>query len=324
MKRLSKKLRPTDPLREATTVAISRLIDPLLDLMFDTGVTVQDLNKIVRERAVRNATKRVIRESGRESRARVAIATGVPRAAVASILESRDRLDSARRGQHPARRVLSAWYEDIRFLSRDGEPAILPIFGGGASFEYLVNMHSGGTPVRAMLDELTRIDAIERLPNQQVRAKSRVPILTGLNASGIAMVGERAGDLMETLVRNLRRSTPPLFEATALIGDADPEKIGVIQREVNQHSVSFINGINSLLNRSRIKKTGRSAATPLGRRLGVTVYYFEEQNGGTSDFPLKSPQRRTNLRRRDKKAGERSPHELSLRDRKQKDHTTDE
>lgn len=298
MKKHSKKRRSPDPLHEATTIAIRRVIDPLLDLMFDAGVTVQELNQIIRERAVRNATKRVIRESGRESRSRVAIATGVPRAEVAKILGLQDKLDSVRRGQHPVRRVLAAWYEDSRFLARDGEPAALPIFGKLRSFEHLVSMYSGGTPVRAMLDELTRIGAVERLANQQVRAKSRVPILTGLNAGAIAMVGERGGDLLDTLVQNVRRRSPPLFEATAVVGDADPRMIAMVQREIGQYAASFINGINSLLNRSRIKSIRGLAPAAKGRRLGVTVYYFEEANASPRDLQNKAPERRTNLRRR--------------------------
>jgi len=298
MNKRSKRRRSLDPLHEATTIAVSRVIDPLLDLMFDAGVTVQELNQIIRERAVRNATKRVIRDNGRESRSRVAIATGVPRAEVAKILGLRDKLGSVRRGQHPVRRVLAAWYEDSRFLARDGEPAALPIFGKLKSFEHLVSMYSGGTPVRAMLDELTRIDAVERLANQQVRAKSRVPILTGLNAGAIAMVGERGGDLMDTLVQNVRRRSPPLFEATAVVGDADPGMIAMVQREIGQHAASFINGVNSLLNRSRIKGSRGLTSSSKGRRLGVTVYYFEEANAFAIDLPSKPPQRRTNLRRR--------------------------
>ena len=59
--------------------------------------------------------------------------------------------------------------------------------------------------MRAMLDELTQIDAVERLAHQQVKAKSRLPILTGLTTSAIAAVGERCSDLLKTLTYNVRR-----------------------------------------------------------------------------------------------------------------------
>ncbi len=289
--------RTIDPLKEATTIALSRVIDPLLDLMLDAGVTVRELNQLIRERAVRNATRRVVRDTGRESRSRVAIATGLPRSEVAKILGSRDKLNPARRGQHPARRVLAAWYEDSRCLTPTGDPAVLPIFGRRRSFEHLVSIYGSGIPVRAMLDELTRIAAVEHLPNQKLLAKSRVPIITGLNSSAIAMVGERGADLLETMTNNVRRKSVPLFEATAVVSDADPAMIGVIQREINQQGSSFVSSVNSLLNRSRVKRSRASANSAVGCRLGVTVFYFQDQNSSAVVPSGSSVRRRINLRR---------------------------
>ncbi len=287
-----------DPIREATISALKHVIDPLLELMFDTGVTVQEFNHLLRNRAVRAATKRVLRECGRSSKSRVAIVTGLPRSEVSKILESRDSVAKAKLGQHPARRVLAAWYENPRFLTPAGEPAVLPIFGKKRSFERLVSAHGAGIPVRAMLDELTQIDAVERLPNQQVRAKSRVPILTGLTTNAIAAVGERCGDLLQTLTNNVRRPSPPLFEATAQICDADSNMVPIVRREIAEQGVSFINGASSLLKRSQNKSRKPTAGLAARCRLGVTVYYFEED----VERKLKPEKgvkrkRRTNLRR---------------------------
>src|ERR1700726_4219890 len=79
-----------DPLKEATIVALRRVADPLVDLMFDTGVTVHEFSQLIRERAVRSAARRVYKESGRDSKSRVAIVTGLPRSEVARILSSDD------------------------------------------------------------------------------------------------------------------------------------------------------------------------------------------------------------------------------------------
>jgi uncharacterized protein DUF6502 len=270
-----------DPLKEATTVAIKRLVDPLIDLMFDAGVTVHEFNQLVRERAVRVAAKRVCREIGRDSKSRVAIITGLPRSEVARILKSDEAPSSKRLGQHPARRVLAAWFDNPRFLNSDGEPAVLPIFGKRRSFEQLVVMHSGGIPVRAMLDELTQIDAVERLSDQRVKAKSRIPILTGLTGGAISVIGERARDLLETLTSNLRRASNPLFEGTALVDETDHEVVSLMRREIAEQGANFINSVNSLFNRSRVKQSRSPAKTLRKSRLGVTVYYFQNDAENT-------------------------------------------
>jgi hypothetical protein len=294
----SQKLRFNDPLKEATTVALKRIVDPLLDLMFDSGVTVREFGQLIRERAVRVAAGRVAKESGRDSNSRVAIITGLPRSEVARILKSDDVSTNKRSGQHPARKVLAAWFDNPRFLAANGDPAVLPIFGKKRSFEQLVTMHSRGIPVRAMLDELTQINAIERLSDQRVKAKSRVPALTGLTANSIAVVGERTRDLLETLTRNLRRTSKPLFEGTALADETDFEFVSLARREIAEQGTNFVNSINSLLSRSSAKSNRLAAKSSARCRLGVTVYYFQDDIDGSEKSKAQNTRvRRKNLQR---------------------------
>ena len=289
---------PTDPVKDATVRALERVLDPLLELLFDAGVTVQEFNRTARDRAVRIATKRVIKESGRESKSRVAIMTGLPRSEVTRILGLADSVAKAKPDHHPARRVLAAWHDDPRFLAPNGEPAVLPIFGKKRSFEHLVERYGAGIPVRAMLDELMQLDAVARLEDQKVRAKSRVPIMTGLTNRSITAVGERGRDLLDTLTHNVRRSSQPFFEATAVVTDGDLDLVGFVRREIAEQGTNFINAATSLLNRSQIKRGSKAAKSPRTVRLGVTVYYFQEESP-LSDEPtaVGTPSRRKNLRR---------------------------
>ena len=293
------KLRSNDPLKEATITALKRVVGPLVDLMFDTGVTVHEFGHLVRERAVWAAARRVSRESGRDSKSRVAIVTGLARSEVARILKSDDASSSNRVGQQPSRKILAAWYENPRFLAANGDPAVLPIYGKRRSFEQLVAMCSRGIPVRAMLDELTQIGAIERLSDQRVKAKSRIPILTGLTGSAIAAIGERAGDLLETLTNNLRRKANPLFEGTALVDETDLDMVTLVRREIEEQGANFINSANSLLNRSRARPSRSSAKTSAKCRLGVTVYYFQDDIERAAEPRAKTTHmRRKNLQRK--------------------------
>ncbi len=247
---------------------------------------------------MRAATKRVTRECGRNSKSRVAIMTGIPRSEVSKIQDSYDSPLNIPLGQHPARRVLAAWYDNPRFLAATGEPAVLPIFGKRRSFERLVSLYGAGIPVRAMLDELTQIAAVERLADQTVRAKSRVPILTGLTTSAVAAIGERCGDLLRTLTNNVHNPMSPLFEATAFVSDANVEMIPIVRRELTAQGSSFINDANSLLKRSRNNPIGVLKKSTTKRRLGVTVYYFEDEVENNHRLAGEIKQdRRKNLRR---------------------------
>lgn len=295
--RSSQESRSDDPLKETTIAALERVTEPLINLIFDAGITVQELCRLVRETAVRSAAARIARESGRGSNSRVAIMTGLPRAEVARILSVNSVLPSSHPVQHPARRVLAAWYDDRRYLGPGGEPAVLPIFGKRKSFEQLVATHSGGIPVRAMLDQLAQINAVEILVGQRVKARSRVPIFKGMTSTAVANLGERTGDLLRTLTSNLRATSDPLFEETALLSDVDTGAVPLVRRQIAEQGAAFIDGATSLLARSRINPRRSNLKGYPQCRVGVTVYYFQDEI--TSDRSVNHAQRRRkNLQRR--------------------------
>ena len=296
--RIPHESRSHDPFKESAISALRRVIDPLIDLMFDTGITVQEFSQLIRDRAVRSAAARVARESGRSSNSRVAIITGLARAEVARILDTNEASFSSRVGQHPARRVLAAWYDNQRFLDADGDPSVLPIFGRRKSFEQLVAAHSGGIPVRAMLDQLAQISAVEILPGQRVKVKSRVPIFKGMTCNAIANVGERTRDLLSTLKSNLRATSSPLFEGTAFVCDADLESVPLVRRQIAEQGTAFIDGATSLLTRSRSRPRRSRVKESSHCRVGVTVYYFEDESATESGLRASTDQgRRKNLQR---------------------------
>jgi len=150
-----------------------------------------------------------------------------------------------------------------------------------------------------MLDELTQMEAVERLSNQRVKARSRTPIFTGLTGSAIAGMGERAGDLLETLTNNLRRTSKPLFEGTALLEESDLELVSLIRREIAAQGASFIDSANSLFSRSRLKANRSITKGSTKCRLGVTVFYFQDDiEGAAVSKNEKTFGRRKNLQRR--------------------------
>jgi hypothetical protein len=287
----------TDPIKEATLGALELILDPLLDLMFDVGLSVQELNFLTRLRAVHVATRRLLKESGRQSNSRVAIITGIPRSEVAKISKLSKSRGSDKVSQQPARRTLAGWFSDPKYLSSAGEPAVLPIFGKRRSFESLVSKYGVGIPVRAMLDELIQIGAVERLSNQRVTIRTRVPVSVGLTPTAIEAAGEHCKNLLGTLIQNIRRVERPLFEATSLISDASPSLLPVVRREIADQGTSLINSASAILKRSQGKVKTKDANQAV-RRIGVTVFYFEDSVEPTAEFASPGkPKRRTNLRR---------------------------
>jgi hypothetical protein len=316
---MTKSTAAKESLKSSTLLAWRRIVDPLVELLFDSGVTVHEVTQLIRERAVRSADRSIFNKSGRSSNSRVAIMTGLSRSEVARILHAKDVSYAKRLGQHPGERVLSAWYASPLFLSANGDPATLPIFGKHRSFEKLVLLNSGGIPVRAMLDQLSQVNAIELLPGQRVRPKSRIPVFTGLSIAAIASIGERGADLIETLKTNLRKSSNPLFEGTAVVGNVDGEVIPLIRREIAEQGVNFIESANSLLKRHKSKLRKSARQTNPTYRVGVTLYYFQNEAGENTSGSVGATEPRKNLQRR--KPKKTSTHVRSHIDRKNRRET---
>jgi hypothetical protein len=245
--------------------------------MFDSRVTVREFTQLLREIAVSKAGSRISSETGHSNKSRVSILTGLPRSEVTRLLKKPSSLVLSETVHHPTRKVLSAWFDDSAFLTNEGDPAVLPVFGKRRSFERLVDKHGGGVPVRAMLDELTRINALEWLAGQRIRPRNRIPMMTGLTATSISMMGERGRNLLQTLMANAHATRNPLFEATAAVDNIDAAGISIGRREILQQGTSFINSIDGLfdqLKRPPMSKTRK--AKGIVKRMGVTVFYFEE------------------------------------------------
>ncbi len=292
-------------IKDTTIVALSQILDPLLDIAFRAGISAREVNRIVRERAVRVSALRLKGKSERGSKSRVAIETGLTRTEVGRILRSTDSSRGATIPQQPSRRVLEAWYDSPQYLSPNGEPAVLPIFGAGCSFARLVAKHGGGIPVRAMLDELLNLRAVELLPEQRVRAKTRIPIEVGLTKTALASIGQRGRDLLNTLVANTRDQDHPRFEATACLEAADPQLASAARRELEAQGSAFIDAANAILESGRHAYRNRRSAG--ARRIGIGVFYFEDEalppeTGGLTS----NGQRRHNLKRSAVGRGRRS------------------
>jgi hypothetical protein len=145
-----------------------------------------------------------------ESSARVNISgitamTGIPRGEVSRILSSKGRLTigAIQARQNITSRILSAWHLAPDYLTTDRRPRILKIFGGGPTFESLVKTYGQGIPVRAVLDELTRIGAIQlQTSSQTVLPKMSLAINPRITYKKIRELDAATNDLAPCLLND--------------------------------------------------------------------------------------------------------------------------
>lgn len=134
---------------------------------------------MLRSAAVQSAAVRQLAKSHRINVSGIAAITGIPRGEVSRILNSSGSLTSraTQARQNISSKILSAWHYDQEFSTGTRRPRDLKIFGPGRTFEALVRKHGQGIPIRAILDELESVRAIQLLDlSQKIRAKISLAI----------------------------------------------------------------------------------------------------------------------------------------------------
>ena len=85
--------------------------------------------------------------------------------------------------------------------------------GPGATFSELVKRFSGDVPARAILDELTRVGAVERLEDGRVHLIVRAYIPESSDVDKLHILGTDVGHLISTIDHNIKPDpSGPLFQ----------------------------------------------------------------------------------------------------------------
>jgi hypothetical protein len=277
--------------RLLATTALLQLFEPLTDFVIDAGLSTTDLYTIARHAAVRRVASQQLAVSRRVNISGIAATTGIPRSEISRILKITGKknqrpIDSR---QQSTNRILAAWHEEPKFTTPNGEPADLKIYGRGPTFDLLVKRHGRGIPTRAVLDELVRAHAVDLLPSQRIRAKTRLAVHSGINPQMIKAFGDRAAELIDTLVLNMRCPDKPRFVASISGSAIASRGLPLIRREISNKGAGFLADVKEDLNQSGSKNRNRQA-----NKVSVTIFYHESDSMKASGT-LNS--RRRNLRR---------------------------
>jgi hypothetical protein len=263
-------------IRVVARKALVQLLEPLVGFVLDSGLSTHELHSILRQVAVQTAAARQMDLAHRVNISGIAASTGIPRAEISRILKSNP--DSPRpiidRRQQSTNRILAVWHQDPRFGTPGGKPADLQIYGRGATFESLVRKYGRGIPTRAMLDELTRAGAAEVLSPRLVRAKTSVVVERGITSRGIRSFGDRATELLSTMLQNMRDPKNPRFVASISGSNVSPEILPLFRRELSSKGADFLASMHDSLtrdNKSRLVKAQPKRTS----RVSVTIFYNE-------------------------------------------------
>jgi uncharacterized protein DUF6502 len=192
--------------QRAARRALKKILSPLSGFAVDCGLSVSDVNSILRECAVKYVVARQLEEASRVNISGVAAMTGISRAEISRILKMTDTdiSQSAARRESPTARVLRAWRQDPRFMTANGAPKALKVYGRGPTFESLVKAYGRGIPIRAFFDELTRVGAIEMRASKEIIPRKSWEISRRNAVRNISAIGCGFNNLISSASKGIR------------------------------------------------------------------------------------------------------------------------
>jgi hypothetical protein len=268
------------------TRAITRLLTPLVRVLLRHGVSLGLFNDLAKRIYVRVAEDEFPLAGRKQTTARVAVLTGLPRKEVAQLrTESMPAADDVFDARHNrAARVISGWMHDADFKDASGEAATLPL-EGESGFEALVRRYSGDIPARTVLDELVRVGTVETCEDGSVRLLQRGYIPDADTEQKLHILGTDTRDLIATIDHNLNHGDqPPRFQRKVVYDNVPEEFVQAFSHLVTERGETLLAEFDQWLAQRDRDRTPGVGGT--GRvRLGLAIHMIEDHAPESSEPP---------------------------------------
>lgn len=141
--------------REALAKMVYRMLVPVSRLFLRTGLSYQVFSSIAKRAFVQAGEEHFQIEGKRQTKARLALITGLTRPDVRHLVESPSPTPLEDPEQwNRALNVLHGWRTDAEFMDNNGQPRELSYSGDSPEFAVLVRKYGADIPMRTILDEL--------------------------------------------------------------------------------------------------------------------------------------------------------------------------
>jgi len=260
----------------ALTQAILRMLRPLVRILLRNGVPFGTFAELARWVYVDVALSDFVLAGRKMSDSRASILTGLSRKEVRRLRQqSLTEQDPDPAHYNRAARVLTAWQRDESYCDDSGAPLELDFEGESPTFSSLVLDYSGDVPARAILDELLRVEAVEKVKDGRIKLCERAYIPSAGETEKLAILGTDVAELIRTIDRNLQGDPEgPMFQRKVAYDNLPREAVEVfraLSRDKNQQLLEEFDRYLAAHDRDlnpQAEGSGRWQA-------GVGIYYFD-------------------------------------------------
>ncbi len=263
------------------TAALDGLLEPLVRLLIRNGMPHGAFADIAKRVYVRVAEDEERIAGRKQTTSRMSVLTGLTRKEISRLrkLPAEVDVDTTAR-HHRAARVITGWIRDERFLDGQGEPRPLAIDGDGDTFAVLVKSFSGDVPHRAILDELLRVGAVRRDEEERLHLVERGYMPRKGEAETLQILGTDVRGLIATIRHNLDAGDDERFFQRKVYYDNLQADCLPDLRDLTATQGQELLELMDRWMAERDLDANPDAAGPGGKRAGLGIYYFEEDDDG--------------------------------------------
>lgn len=256
------------------------MLHPLVRILLRHEIAHSEFAELAKRVYVDVAYKYFSLPKRKQTFSRVAVLTGLSRKEVVRLTNvKKDEPPTTKGPLNRAVRVISGWLRDPDFLDQNNEPKILPLRGEVSSFEALVARYSGDITARAILDELIRVGAVEKLDKNKVKLSHHGYIPDEDLPEKVTVLATHAHDLLTTGVHNLTHDKEyRRFQRQVTYTDMPQSVIDEFQKYSHDKSLALLLDFDRWLAEKK-KTVNPEPDEPLGR-VGVGIYYFNNDKEG--------------------------------------------
>jgi len=262
----------------AIGLALAKLLRPLVRLLLKHSFPYAAFESIAKRVYVETAMADFALPGKKPSISRAAILTGLTRKDVNLLLaEPSSRADVSAAHYNRAARVLTAWVREPRFAGSAAAPQPLPI-DGPDGFAELVRLHGGDVPVRAVLDELQRVGAVQTLSDGRVALRQRGFVPQESVVQKLGILGTDVGELIETITHNIEHgATDARYQRKVMHVGIPVDALPAFREMSARQSQALLEGLDAWLTEHDIEHLPDSGLPPGDTaRVGVGIHYFEQ------------------------------------------------
>lgn len=262
---------------QALSAAALKILRALVRVLLRYGMPFEGFAELAKRVYIEVASKDFAINGRKQSISRISTLTGIYRREVSRILELPAINDADITARHNrAARVIGGWLHDPEYSDADGHARTLTLAGDTPNFTHLVRKYSGDIPTRAILDELTRVGAVNQDKDGNIQLQSRAYVPKHGEADMIGILGTDVTDFISTIDHNLKHDEKDSRLQLKVVYDNLPqEAIDEFRTLASRRGRELLEEFNTWL-AEHDRDTNPDSQGTGSVRAGLGIYYIEE------------------------------------------------